>query len=136
MDCRMASPAPTSAQTATTAPATAIVPSAPSSAPAPAEIPPTTTLIQAARLSLQQDKPIALDYYHDTANNKAFIGEDPDTKEKVLVKSRDEFTSFISKLYKVGDDFLITTENTIYICSGKIQKRKVNMASLQASAME
>lgn len=135
----MATPAPTSAPTTATAaaPSTALV-TAQSVAPAsaPADIPPVTTLVQAARLSLKDDKPIALDYYHDTANNKAFIGEDPDTKEKVLVKSRDEFTSFISKLYKVGDDFLITTENTIYVCSGKIQKRKVNMASLQASAME
>jgi hypothetical protein len=37
----------------------------------------------------------------------------------------------IKKLYKAGDDFIIVTENSLYIVSGKIQKRKVNLASLQ-----
>jgi hypothetical protein len=87
--------------------------------------------MQAARLAIQQDKPIQLDYYVETATNRAFIGEDPETKEKVLVKSREEFTSLVSKMYKVGEDFLIMTENSIYIVSGKIQKRKVNLSSLQ-----
>ena len=94
-------------------------------------LPSPTALLQAARLAKQQEKPIQMDYYEDTAQNRAFIGEDSDTKEKILVKSKEEFTSIISKMYKVGDDFLITTENSIYIVSGKIQKRKVNMASLQ-----
>ena len=93
---------------------------------APTEVlPHVNTLIQAARLSIKEDKPIQLDYYVDTATAKAFIGEDPETKDKLLVKSREEFTSYVSKLYKVGDDLLITTENSIYIVSGKIQKRKV-----------
>jgi len=94
-------------------------------------IPSATTLLQAARLSIQQDKPIQLDYYVDTTNLKAFMCEDPETKERVLLKNRDEFTSLVSKMYKVGDEFLIMTENSIYIVSGKIQKRKVNLASLQ-----
>ena len=93
-------------------------------------LPNPTTLLQAARLAIQQDKPIQLDYFVETVTGKAFIGEDPETKDKVLVKSRDEFTSLISKMYKVGDDFLIMTENSLYIVSGKIQKRKVNLASL------
>ena len=93
-------------------------------------LPNPTTLLQAARLAIQQDKPIQLDYFVETVSGKAFIGEDPETKDKVLVKSRDEFTSLISKMYKVGDDFLIMTENSLYIVSGKIQKRKVNLASL------
>jgi 3-oxoacyl-ACP reductase-like protein len=131
----MASPAPT-ASTSTTAPpasAPSAAPSANSANPAATAeiIPSATTLLQAARLSIQQDKPIQLDYYVETANLKAFIGEDPETKEKVLLKNREEFTSLVSKMYKVGDDFLIMTENSIYIVSGKIQKRKVNLASLQ-----
>ena len=72
-----------------------------------------------------------LDYYRQTAGGTAFLGEDPDSKERVLVKSKDEFTSLIKKLYKVGDDFIILTENSLYVVSGKIQKRKVNVASLQ-----
>ena len=135
----MASPATTAPSSSTTQQASAPTqaPAASSAAPAAAAtagaeiIPSATTLLQAARLAIQQDKPIQLDYYVDTANLKAFIGEDPETKEKVLVKNREEFTSLVSKMYKVGDDFLIMTENSIYIVSGKIQKRKVNLASLQ-----
>jgi hypothetical protein len=125
-------PSSTSAQAPTPAPAAASAAPTSIAATAGSEIiPSATTLLQAARLAIQQDKPIQLDYYVDTANLKAFIGEDPETKEKVLVKNREEFTSLVSKMYKVGDDFLIMTENSIYIVSGKIQKRKVNLASLQ-----
>ena len=124
----MTSPAPN-----TTTPAPQAVPPTPASASAPTGdiLPHATTLLQAARLAIQQDKPIQLDYFVETATNRAFIGEDPETKEKVLVKSREEFTSLVSKMYKVGEDFLIMTENSIYIVSGKIQKRKVNLSSLQ-----
>jgi hypothetical protein len=93
--------------------------------------PSAQTLIQAAKIALEKDCPIMLDYYRQTAGGTAFLGEDPDSKERVLVKSKDEFTSLIKKLYKVGDDFIILTENSLYVVSGKIQKRKVNVASLQ-----
>ncbi len=95
-------------------------------------LPHATTLLHAARLSIQQDKAIQLDYYVDSANGKAFIGEDPDTKEKMLVKSNDEFTSLIGKIYKVQEDFLIITENSIYIVSGKIQKRRINATQMRS----
>lgn len=94
-------------------------------------LPAQQTLVQAAKLAMEQDRAIMLDYYTDTAQGKAFLGEDGDTKERILVKSKEEFTSLIKKLYKVGDDFIILTENSLYIVSGKIQKRKVNLASLQ-----
>lgn len=100
--------------------------------PVSAEIlPAVTTLVHAARLSLKEDKPILLDYYVDTYNNKAFMGEDSDTKEKMLVKSTDEFTSLIQKVYKVQEDFLVMTENSIYIVSGKIQKRRIQAAQMR-----
>lgn len=93
-------------------------------------LPGVNTLLQAAKLAIEQDKAIMLDYYRETATNTAFLGEDAETKERILVKSKDEFTSLVNKLYKVGDDFIILTENSLYIVSGKIQKRKVNLASL------
>lgn len=118
----MSTPASTTASTAAAAQnataATTLEPSAP-------------TLVQAAKIALEKDCPIMLDYYRQTASGTAFLGEDPDSKERVLVKSKDEFTSLIKKLYKVGDDFIILTENSLYVVSGKIQKRKVNVASLQ-----
>ena len=94
-------------------------------------LPPAQTMLQAAKLAIEQDRAIMMDYYRQTGAGTAFLGEDPDTKERILVKSKDEFTSLIKKLYKVGDDFIILTENSLYIVSGKIQKRKVNLASLQ-----
>ena len=93
--------------------------------------PSAQSLVQAAKIALEKDCPIMLDYYRQTAGGTAFLGEDPDSKERVLVKSKDEFTSLIKKLYKVGEDFIILTENSLYVVSGKIQKRKVNVASLQ-----
>ena len=97
-------------------------------------LPAHTTLLQAAKLAIEQDRAIMLDYYRQTANATAFLGEDPETKERILVKSKDEFTSLIKKLYKVGEDFIILTENSLYVVSGKIQKRKVNLASLQETS--
>ncbi len=95
-------------------------------------LPHATTLLHAARLAIQQDKPIQLDYYVESATNKAFIGEDPETKEKMLVKSNEEFTSLIGKIYKVQEDFLILTENSIYIVSGKVQKRRINATQMRS----
>jgi hypothetical protein len=104
------------------------------SAAATEALPAAATLLQAAKLAIEQDRAIMLDYYRQTASATAFLGEDPETKERILVKSKDEFTSLIKKLYKVGEDFIILTENSLYVVSGKIQKRKVNLASLQEAS--
>jgi hypothetical protein len=101
-------------------------------APVPAEVlPGVNTLQHAARLALKEDKPILLDYYMDTHTNKAFMGEDQETKEKMLVKGTDEFTSLIQKVYKVQEDYIIMTENSIYVVSGKVQKRGIKAAAMR-----
>jgi len=94
-------------------------------------IPSAQALSHAARIAIQQDKPIMLDYYVDTATNKAFMGEDTDTKEKMLIKSNEEFTSLIQKVYKVQDDFIILTENSLYVVSGKVQKKRIEAKALR-----
>jgi len=94
-------------------------------------LPSPQTMLQAAKIAIEQDRAVMLDYFRQTHAGTAFLGEDPETKERILVKSKEEFTSLIKKLYKVGEDFIILTENSLYIVSGKIQKRKVNLASLQ-----
>jgi 3-oxoacyl-ACP reductase-like protein len=110
---------------------------APSATPAPAApaqevLPNSSALLQAAKLAIAQDKPIQLDYYVDTLSGKAFMGEDSESKEKMLVKSAEEFTSLIQKVYKVGEDYIIMTENSIYIVSGSIQKRRIQANSLRS----
>ena len=111
-------------------PSTALAPT-PASAPAASPVPSAQVLVHAAKLAIEQDKPIQLDYYNDTATQKAFLGEDQDTKEKMLIKSSEEFTSLVQKVYKVQDDYIITTENSIYIASGKIQKRRIQAPALR-----
>ena len=113
-------------------PSTVVAPAPAAPVPAAANpVPSAQVLVHAAKLALEQDKPIQLDYYKDTATNKAFLGEDQETKEKMLIKSNDEFTSLVQKVYKVQDDYIITTENSIYIASGKIQKRRILAPALR-----
>ena len=80
-----AAPVPSSANAVITATPTASTES----------LPGTTTLLQAAKISCEQDRAIMLDYFRQTANGTAFLGEDPETKERILVKSKEEFTSLI-----------------------------------------
>jgi hypothetical protein len=94
-------------------------------------MPSAQVLIHAAKLAIEQDKPILLDYYLDTTAGKAFLGEDQETKEKMLIKSSEEFTSLVQKVYKVQDDYIVMTENSIYIASGKIQKRRIQAPALR-----
>jgi hypothetical protein len=107
----------------------------PSGAPpasAPEKMPSSGALLNAAKLAIQRDMPIQLDYFVDSAEGKAFLGEDATTGEKMLVKNSEEYTSHIQKIYKAGDDFIIMTENSIYLVSGKIQKRKIQASTLKS----
>lgn len=103
----------------------------PATGAASTPLPNPNVLVQAAKLAIAQDKPILLDYYVDTITGKAFMGEDKDTEEKMLVKSAEEFTSLIQKTYKVGDEYIVMTENSIYIVSGKLTKRRIQANSLR-----
>lgn len=95
------------------------------------KVPSPATLVSAAKLAIQKDMPIQLDYFVDSASEKAFLGEDAQTGEKMLVKNSEEYTSHIQKIYKAGDDFIIMTENSIYLVSGKVQKRKIQASTLK-----
>ena len=120
----MSAPAPTN---------TVLVPASNATAPAPSAdvVPSAATLVSAAKLAIQRDMPIQLDYFVDSAEGKAFLGEDASTGEKMLVKNAEEYTSHIQKIYKAGEDFIILTENSIYLASSKIQKRKIQASSLR-----
>jgi hypothetical protein len=102
------------------------------SPPAQTEVVPSAaTLVSAAKLAIQRDMPIQLDYFVDSAEGRAFLGEDATTNEKMLVKNSEEYTSHINKIYKAGEDFIIMTENSIYVVSSKVQKRKIQASSLR-----
>ena len=91
------------------------------------DLPSDKTLLHAARIALEQDKPILLDYFIDTRDGKAFLGEDVNTKEKSLVKSAEEYTSPIQKVFGTKTEYIIVTENSIYIVAGTIKKKNISM---------
>ena len=99
--------------------------------PAPSDLPNEKVLLHAAKIAMEQDKPILLDYYKDTkAGGSAFIGEDKETKEKILVKNPEEYTSPVQKMFKAKDDYIIVTENSVYIVSGAIKKKEISSSGM------
>jgi hypothetical protein len=88
-------------------------------------LPSDVTLKHAAKLSIVDDKPIMLDYWSSSLDKKALVGV-RDNGEKLLVKSEDEYTSTIVKFYRSGQEFIIITENSIYLVSNDIPTRKIS----------
>lgn len=88
-------------------------------------LPSEITLRHAAKLSIVEDKPIMLDYWSASLDKKALVGV-KDNGEKLLVKSEDEYTSGIAKFYKSGTEYIIITENSIYLVSADIPTRKIS----------
>lgn len=89
------------------------------------KLPSDITLQHASKLAIVEDKPIMLDYWTSSLDKKSLIGV-RETGEKLLVKSEDEYTSPISKFYKSGGDYIIITENSIYVVSAEIATRKIS----------
>ena len=88
-------------------------------------LPSTECLTHAVKLGIAEDRPIMLDYYTDSLDGKVVIGVREDGDEKLLVKSEEEYTSSISKIYKVGAEFIILTENSLYIVSSKVPSKRI-----------
>jgi hypothetical protein len=88
-------------------------------------LPSDATLRHAVKLSIADDKPIQLDYWTDSLEKKALIGA-KDNNEKLLVKNEEEYTSCIKKIYKSETEYIVVTENTIYIVSNDIPTKKIS----------
>lgn len=88
------------------------------------KLPSDITLKHAAKLSIIEDKPILLDYWSSSLDKKSLIGV-KDNDEKLLVKSEEEYTSNIVKFYKSATEYIVITENSIYIVSSDIPTRKI-----------
>jgi hypothetical protein len=87
-------------------------------------LPESSTLLQCAKLAIVEDKPIMLDYWVNSIEKKAIIGV-KENKEKLLVKSEDEYTSPINKIFKVGKEYIIVTENSIYLVDVEIPTKRI-----------
>lgn len=111
---------PTSTQSAPAQPASA----QPTASSVGCRLPDTTTLQTAVKWSIIEDKPIMTDYWVNSLNNEILIGVKKNG-EKLLVKSVDEYTSPISKILKHNQDYIIITENSIYLTDSGISAKTI-----------
>ena len=82
-------------------------------------------MAQAAKIAVEQDRPIYLDYYNDSLEKKCCIGVQGNTK--FLVKSDTEYTSPIESIMRIKEEkmYLVVTENSLYIVSAEIPVKRI-----------
>ena len=88
-------------------------------------LPSVLTLQHASKLAIVEDKPIMLDYWTPSCDGNSLIGV-RDSGEKLLVKSVDEYTSPIAKIYKVETEYIIVTENSLYVVNAEIPTKRIS----------
>jgi hypothetical protein len=103
-------------------------------------LPDPLTMTGAYKLSIMDDKPILADYWIESIQRKVVLGVKEITDEgvpldrngkrpteKYLIKTDYEnvYTSPIGKLLKCGQDYIIVTENSIYLVDAGISCVKV-----------
>ena len=88
-------------------------------------VPSATVMVQAAKVAIEQDRPIYLDYYVDSIEKKCCIGVQGTSK--FLIKSDTEYTSPIETIMRIKEDktWLVITENSLYIVSADIAVKKI-----------
>lgn len=86
-------------------------------------LPSASVLLRASQISLDEDKPIYLDYYRDSVEKKCCIGVQDSSK--YLVKSDSEYTSTIQTVFKCEGCYIVATENSLYIVSAEIPIKKI-----------
>ncbi len=77
------------------------------------------------KLAIVEDKPIMMDYWTSSLDKTVVIGV-RENNEKLIVKSADEYTSPIAKIYKVDTEYIIVTENSIYIVASDIANKRIS----------
>ncbi len=88
-------------------------------------LPSNMCMQHASKLAIVEDRPIMLDYWSQSIEKKVIIGV-KENGEKLLVKSEEEYTSPIGKIFKIESEYIILTENSIYIVSSDIQSNRIN----------
>lgn len=88
-------------------------------------LPTQVTMQHTLKLSIVEDRPIMMDYWTSSLDKSVLVGV-KENGEKLLVKSEDEYTSPISKIYKVETEYIIVTENSIYLVSSDIPTKRIS----------
>jgi len=86
-------------------------------------LPSASVLLRAAQTSIAEDRPIYLDYYQDSVDQKCCIGVREN--EKFLVKSDSEYTSTIQSVFKCETCYIVMTENSLYVVDAGIPIKKI-----------
>lgn len=88
-------------------------------------LPDKVTMENAVKWAIIEDRPIMMDYWADSLEKKVLIGV-RENQEKLLVKSVDEYTSPIAKIFKHDTDYIIMTENSIYLVDSAIPIKRIS----------
>jgi hypothetical protein len=88
-------------------------------------VPSATVMAAAAKIAIEQDRPIYLDYFNDSLTKACCIGVQDTTK--FLVKSDTEYTSPIESFSRIKEEkmLIVLTENSIYIVSADIPVKRI-----------
>lgn len=90
------------------------------------KIPSEGVLKHASKIAITDDKPILLDYWADSYGEATVLIGVKENDEKLLVRSSEEYTSPISKIFKVCEEYIVITENSIYIVSTEIPSKRIS----------
>jgi hypothetical protein len=88
-------------------------------------LPENNTLQHVTKLAIVEDKPLMMDYWVSSIEKNSLIGV-KESQEKLLVKSEEEYTSPISKIFKSGSEYIIVTENSIYLVDKDIPTKRIS----------
>jgi hypothetical protein len=89
------------------------------------QVPSATVMVQAAKIAIEQDRPLYLDYFNDSITKACCIGVQGTTK--MLVKSDTEYTSPIETIMRIKEEkaWLVLTENSLYIVHADIPVKRI-----------
>lgn len=91
-------------------------------------LPSNSTIQHAMKIAIVDDKPIMLDYWTGSLDKTIIIGVKEDN-EKLLVKGEDEYTSPIVKIFKIETEYIVITENSIYLVDVQIPTKRISIPS-------
>lgn len=89
-------------------------------------LPDNKTLQYATKIAIEKDKPILLDYYVHSCKGQCCIGR-IENGENILFKSPEEYTSSIKNISKTDKEFIIETENSLYLLNNSVKIKKLSI---------
>ena len=90
------------------------------------KLPDAKTLQFATKIAIESDKPILLDYYVHSCKGQCCIGR-IENGENILFKSPEEYTSSIKNISKTDSEFIIETENSLYLLNNSVKIKKLSI---------